>query len=233
VTAALLVAAHGTRSAAGIATTRALVAALARARPDVPVSLCFLDVAEPSLPDALDAAATCDLVVVPLLLSAGYHVSTDIPDVVAGRAGVRVARHLGPDPAVVAAVADRLAQARSAERRSTVGARCAERGGVVLAAIASSRPFGRAEVDEAARLLAARLAQPVPVLPLGADLEDAVAALPEPTDVAVYLLAEGGFLHALRAAMQGRGAVADPIGTHPGLVSLVWDRYDKAMGEVR
>jgi sirohydrochlorin ferrochelatase len=73
----------------------------------------------------------------------------------------------------------------------------------------------------------------VPVLPLGADIEDAVAALPEPTDVAVYLLAEGGFLDTLRAAMQGRGAVADPIGTHPALVSLVWDRYDKAMGEVR
>jgi sirohydrochlorin ferrochelatase len=233
VTVALLVAAHGTRSALGTATTQALVAAVARARPDVPVSLCFLDVAEPSLQGALDASGDRPVVVVPLLLSEGYHVTTDIPNVAAGRPGVRVARHLGPDPIIVAAVADRLAEARSAERGTAERARSAERGGAAagtaLAAIASSRSSGRDEVAEAARLLAERLGGPVSVLPLGDQLAEAVAALPRPTDVAVYLLAEGGFLDSLRTAMTDRGVVAEPIGTHPALASVVWDRYDEAL----
>jgi sirohydrochlorin ferrochelatase len=243
VTAALLVAAHGTRSPEGTATTQAFVAALARARPDVPVSLCFLDVAAPSLRDALDATDARPVVVVPLLLSAGYHVATDIPEVVAGRPAVRVAGHLGPDPAIIAAVADRLAEARSAERGGTLQARSAERGrtaaarsaerGTALAAIASSRAAGHAEVDEAARLLADRLGEPVSVLPLGDDLATRVAALPEQTDAAVYLLAEGGFLTGLRTAMTGLGVVAEPIGVHPAVVSLVWNRYDEALGRVR
>ena len=229
-TVALLIAAHGTRSPQGTATTQALTEAVARARPDVPVSLCFLDVGAPSLRDAL--ADGRPLIVVPLLLSAGYHLSTDIPEIVAGRAGVQVARHLGPDPAIIAAVAERLAEARSAERGTTSGARSAERG-TALAAIASSHASARAEVDEAARLLADGLGGPVAVLPLGGDVAATVAALPEPTDVAAYLLAEGGFLTGLRNAMAGLGVVAEPIGVHPAVVALVWARYDEAVERVR
>jgi sirohydrochlorin ferrochelatase len=214
----LLVTAHGTRSAAGTETTRALVAAVAAARPSVPVDLCFLDVAAPSLAEALDARAGAEVVVVPLLLSAGYHVCTDIPAVVAGRHGVHVAAHLGPDPAVVAALADRLAEARSAERASTV-----------LAAVPSSLASARDEVTSAAGLLAARLGRPVDVLPLGRDVASTLSALTAPIEAAVYLLAEGGFLATLRDAMAGRGVVAPPIGVHPALVSLVWARYDAAL----
>jgi sirohydrochlorin ferrochelatase len=231
-TAALLIAAHGTRSPQGTATTQALVAAVARARPDVPVSLCFLDVTAPSLRDALATTDGRPVIVVPLLLSAGYHVSTDIPEVVAGRPGVHVARHLGPDPAIIAALADRLAEARSAEDGTASGMRSAGRG-TALAAIASSRASGRGEVDEAARLLADRLGEPVPVLALGGDLAATVGALPEPTDVAVYLLAEGGFLAGLRKAMTGLGVVAEPLGVHPAVVSVVWNRYDEAAERVR
>jgi sirohydrochlorin ferrochelatase len=218
VTATLLVAAHGTRSAAGLATTRALVDAIAAERPSVAVSLCFLDVASPSLATALDELGAAPVVVVPLLLSAGYHVLTDIPAIVAGRSSVRVAAHLGPDPLIVSAVAARLAEARSAEPGSTV-----------LAAIASSQPAARAEVSVAAELLSGQLGRAVPVLPLSGDLTAAVDALPPPVDVAVYLLAEGGFLSSLRSAVAGRGVVAEPIGVHPALVSLVWSRYDAAL----
>jgi sirohydrochlorin ferrochelatase len=218
--ATLLVAAHGTRSAAGSATTHALMTALAAHRPDVPVALCFLDVATPSLAQQLDSLAGQPVVVVPLLLSAGYHVRTDIPAVVAGRTGVRVARHLGPDPAVVDAVADRLSVAGT-----DAGTHAAT---TLLAAIASSRSSARAEVDQAAALLAERLHRPVTVLPLIGDLADALAAFPGSLAIATYLLAEGDFLTALRAAVDGRGVVADPIGVHPALVSLVWSRYDAA-----
>ena len=221
-TATLLVAAHGTESAEGSATTRALVAAIAAARPSVPVQLCFLDVAAPSLTDALDALGPGGpVVVVPLLLSAGYHVDTDIPGIVAGRASVQVARHLGPDPLLVAAVAGRLEETGSGRAATTA-----------LAAIASSRPGARAEVATAASLLAERLGRPVAVLPLAGDVSATLAEYPAPIEIAVYLLAEGGFLSSLRSAMDGRGVVAQPIGVHPAIVELVWSRYDELASTV-
>jgi sirohydrochlorin ferrochelatase len=214
----LLLAAHGTRSAAGLSTTVRLVEAVRAARPSVTVDLCFLDVLAPSLGQALDRLAASDVVVVPLLLSAGYHVTTDIPRLVAGRPSVRVSRHLGPDPLLVGAVAGRLrAVAPELDERT-----------VALAGIASSRPSARAEVDRAAELLADELSRPVRLLPLDGSLEDAVAGLPGKLAVATYLLAEGGFLDALRKAVGERGVVADPIGVDPTLVALVWSRYDQA-----
>ncbi|MGH8862349.1 MAG: sirohydrochlorin chelatase [Jatrophihabitantaceae bacterium] len=212
----LLLAAHGTRSAAGAATTAALTAAVAAVRPSVAVTACFLDVASPSLRAALDALDGAPVVVVPLLLSAGYHVTSDIPAVAAGRPGVRVARHLGPDQAIVDAVAARLADVDAGAGET-----------VLLAAIASSRSSARAEVDSAAALLSARLSRPVTVLPLSGALD--LSGFAAPLAVAVYLLAEGGFLDGLRAAVAGRGVVAEPIGVHPALVSLVWSRYDEAV----
>ncbi len=217
--ATLLVAAHGTRSADGAATTRALVDAVSAARPAVPVSLCFLDVASPSLPDALDDLAGTDVVVVPLLLSAGYHVHTDIPSIVSGRPAVRVTAHLGPDRLVVSAVASRLREAGGDPAAS-----------VLLAAIGSTRPAARAEVSAAARLLADELSRPVDVLPLGPDVEAALERRSKPVAVATYLLAEGGFLDALRSAVGSAGVVADPIGVHSALVTLVWARYGAACG---
>jgi sirohydrochlorin ferrochelatase len=209
----LLVAAHGTEVAAGSATTAALGDVVRAARPDLPVSLCFLDVAAPSLTEALDAAHG-PLVVLPLLLSTGYHVQTDIPAVVAGRPGIRVARHLGPDPLVVEALVDRLG-ASSAASTALVG-------------VGSSRPEARGELDEAARLLAARLGRPVTALTLGQDVRAALQALTQPVDVATYLLAEGRFVDRLRRAADGLARVAEPIGVHPALVELVLARYDEA-----
>lgn len=213
----LLVAAHGTRSAAGLATTQSLVAAIAAARPSVPVSLCFVDVTSPSLAAALSGLGSAPVVVVPLLLSAGYHVLTDIPAVVAGRPWVRVAAHLGPDPLVIAAVASRLAEVSSGTAASTL-----------LAAIDSSHSSARSEVSVAASLLASLLGRPVPVLALSGSVS--VDAFHRPVEVATYLLAEGGFLSSLRSAVSGRGVVAAPLGVHPALVSLVWSRYDEAFG---
>jgi sirohydrochlorin ferrochelatase len=215
---ALLVVAHGTRSAAGSATTAQLVSAVASARPDVPVELCFLDVAAPSLPDTLARVATPS-VVVPLLLSTGYHVLTDIPAAVAGRPDVRVARHLGPDPLLVDALVARLAAARAGRPRSTV-----------LVGAGSSRAEAAAELAATGELLAARLGRPVPVLTMADDLRAGLVAQPGPVEVATYLLAEGQFVTTLRAAADGIATVADPIGVHAALVALVWARYDDARG---
>ena len=213
----LLVVAHGTASTAGAATTAALVAAIAAARPEVDVELCFLDVVAPRLPDTLAGLDGAPAILVPLLLSTGYHVQTDIPAAVAEYPHVRVARHLGPDPLLIDVLVDRLATAASGATTVLVGA-------------GSSRPEAADELSATGELLAARLRRPVPVLTMGDDLAPALAALPTPVRVATYLLAEGQFVTTLCEAVGERGAVAPPLGVHPALVQLVWQRYDDAGG---
>jgi sirohydrochlorin ferrochelatase len=208
----LLIVAHGTASPAGSATTSALVDAVAAARPSVPVSLCFLDAATPRLPEALTALPG-PLVLVPLLLSTGYHVQTDIPAAVAGRPDVRIARHLGPHPLLVDALVDRLPDGD---------------GDVVLVASGSSRPEAAGELHAAAQLLSERVGHLVQVLTMADDLHARLAEH-APARVATYLLAEGRFVDVLRDAARGVAAAAEPIGVHPAVVELVWARYDEAL----
>jgi sirohydrochlorin ferrochelatase len=209
----LLAVAHGTASATGTATTRRLIEAVRAARPDVPVDLCFLDVVEPRLADALDHRPT---VVVPLLLSTGYHVQTDIPAAVAGRPSVRVARHLGPDPLLADVLVARLPHSSG--------------GSVALVASGSSRPEAADELAAMAALLGRRLDTDVRVITLGEDVRAALEELPAPVRVATYLLTEGQFVTTLRTAAEGLAAVAEPLGVHPALVRLVWQRYAEAAG---
>ena len=207
----LLVVAHGTASPEGSATTARLVDAVRAARPDVLVDLCFLDVVDPRLETVLDDRST---IVVPLLLSTGYHVQTDIPAAVAGYPTVTVARHLGPDPLLVDALLDRLP---------------AESGGsVVLVGAGSSRAEAADELAEMGTQLSGRLGLPVRVSNLGEDVRGALEQLPAPVRVATYLLTEGQFVTSLRAAAEGIATVAEPLGVHPALVQLVWQRYDEA-----
>ncbi|MGN6606974.1 MAG: sirohydrochlorin chelatase [Jatrophihabitans sp.] len=209
----LLVVAHGTASPAGAATTRALVDAVRAARREIRVDLCFLDVIGPTLAESLDASPT---VVVPLLLSTGFHVQSDIPAATAGHPATRVAAHLGPHPLVLDAVADRLAAARTQQPASTF-----------LVAAGSSRLEARQELDAAARALGERLGRPVTVLTMADDLRAAFAAAPPPVEAAAYLLAEGRFTGVLAAAGRGLATVGAPLGVHPALVELVWRRYDE------
>jgi sirohydrochlorin ferrochelatase len=207
----LLVVAHGTASPEGSATTSAVVDRIRAARPGVRVDLCFLDVAVPRLPDALDDSPT---VLVPLLLSTGYHVQSDIPATIAPFSNVRVARHLGPHGLLIDALVDRL---QPSEGETTV-----------LVGAASSRPEAAVELAETGRALAERLDQDVPVLTITGALRPELAAIPGPLQVATYLLAEGQFLQTLHAAVDGLGRVAPPLGGHPSIVDLVWLRYDAA-----
>jgi sirohydrochlorin ferrochelatase len=183
------------------------------ARPAVPVSVCFLDVTEPRLPTALSGSSG-PLVLVPLLLSTGYHVQVDIPAAVAGRPDVRIARHLGPHPLLTDALVDRLPTGD---------------GAVALVGSGSTRWEAAAELTEAGALLADRLGQPVSVLTTADDLRPRLSELPPPRRVATYLLAEGRFVDLLRDAAADVAAVAAPLGAHPALVRLVWARYDEAV----
>lgn len=210
----LLIAAHGTKSASGAATARAVAVAVAATRPDLAVSLCFLDVLEPSLQSALDDIDGA-VVVVPMVLSAGYHVLSDIPSIVAGHDGVCVARHLGPEPALADVLAERLADARLGRRPASTA----------LVAIGSSRAEAQAEVRTMARLLSERVGRKVTVIPRTEDLAATLAAMLPPVEIAPYLLVEGSFLSAIQETVSGMHWSAGPIGAHPALVKLVLARY--------
>lgn len=114
---ALLIVAHGSRRAESNDEVRALTDAL---RPQADsefgyIGCAFLELADPLIPDGLtqcQQAGADEIVLVPYFLSAGRHVSEDIPAIVAEfRANnqaldVQIAPHLGTAPALPKALLD-------------------------------------------------------------------------------------------------------------------------------
>jgi sirohydrochlorin ferrochelatase len=214
----LIAAAHGTRSSAGLDTMHQLIDLVRSERPGLAVDLCFLDVLEPSLRQRLDSARG-PAVVVPVLLSAGYHVVDDIPSVVTAHDAITVARYLGPHRLITRAVADRLDEAGASDVDV-----------VALIGSPSRHPSARDDVVAAAADLAEVLARPVRALALDDALPDALAELPGHVAVASYLLGEGVFYDTLvaHAALAPVVAVTKPIGAHPAIARLILQRYDDA-----
>jgi len=217
---ALLAVAHGSRNPAATDVITTLARQIRRLAPVLDVHVAFIGHAEPSLPAGLGAAGS-NSVVVPLLLSAGYHLAADITGAAAS-AGARVAGPLGPDELLLTALTARLSEA------------CVPDGTpIVLAAAGSADPAGASDVQKQADLLAAELGVPV----IGAfataarpTVPEAVAELRErtgqPVAVASYLLAPGHFQDQLYAS--GADWVTEPLGGHPALAGLVIDRYRAA-----
>lgn len=229
---ALVGIAHGTSSPAGQAAVEALMRAVADARPELRVALGYVDVQHPDAPETLAALpAGVPAVVVPLLLSAGYHVHVDLTEAVhavADRA-VRLAGALGPDDRLVELLRHRLDQAGLAPDDV-----------LVLAVAGSSDARAVADCRIVAGRLAAASGHDVTLGFLSAAeprLADAVAAARAANPgkrivVSSYLLAPGYFQDLARAA--GATVVTAPLllpdAAVPGqLVDLVVDRYRSAL----
>ena len=221
----LVACAHGTRNPTG----RRLVAELALAarelRPGLDTTAAFVDVQPPTVTDVVAglAAEGRAAVVVPLLLSGGYHVHVDIADAVAAVEGVVAARPLGPDPRLVEVLADRLLQAGADPRDPSTA--------VVLAAAGSSDPRSVADVEGTAALLQGSWAGPV-TTGYGSSAQppvaDAVSAARREgaarVVVAAYLLAPGHFADKLAGA--GADAVTAPLLPDERIAAVLLDRYD-------
>ncbi|MGE5764530.1 MAG: sirohydrochlorin chelatase, partial [Mycobacterium leprae] len=82
----LVAAAHGTRDPRGRAVVGRLCERVRAARPDLEVRTAWVDVGVPSLAEVLAQVSTPS-VVVPLLLSTGYHVRVDLPRAAAAAGG--------------------------------------------------------------------------------------------------------------------------------------------------
>jgi sirohydrochlorin ferrochelatase len=224
----LVACAHGTRNPTG----RRLIAELALAaralRPGLTTVAAFVDVQPPTVVDVV-AGLSADgrpAVVVPLLLSGGYHVHVDIAGAVAGAQHAVAARPLGPDPRLVEVLRDRLVQVGADPRDP--------RTAVVVAAAGSSDPRSVADVENTADLLQRTWAGPVatgygsaasPTVPdavLTARRGGAARVV-----VASYLLAPGHFHDELGGA--GADSVTTPLLPDERIAAVLLDRYDAAL----
>jgi sirohydrochlorin ferrochelatase len=221
--------AHGTRNPTG----RRLIAELALAarilRPGLTTTAAFVDVQPPTVADVVAelSSAGRPAVVVPLLLSGGYHVHVDIAGAVASSPGAVAARPLGPDPRLAEVLLDRLV-AVGTDPLDPLTA-------VVLAAAGSSDVRAVADVEHTAALLQPTWAGPVTTgygSAASPRVPDAVAAARRAgaarVVVAAYLLAPGHFHDKLAGA--GADAVTAPLLPDDRIAAVLLDRYDAAVG---
>ncbi|MFF1573161.1 nitrite reductase small subunit NirD [Leifsonia sp. NPDC058292] len=231
---ALVAASHGTSDAAGRRSVAALVQAVRDARPELDVADAFVDVQEPEVTTTIAGVAPDqEATVVPLLLSAGYHVKVDLAAAAADAATAETPRTvgvtgaLGPDARLIAVLVRRLREA---------GLREDDR--VVLAAAGSTDASAVADCHVMGHLLAAALGRPVVTSFISAAeprVADAVASTrndaPGRVVVATYLLAPGYF--ASLAASAGADVTSGPLlveGERPPreLVDIVCGLFDDA-----
>ena len=183
-------------------------------------------------------AAGVSAVVVPLLLSVGYHVKVDIAKAVKSRPGTVAAAPLGPDPRLAALLDQRLREAGVTDNDA-----------IVLAAAGSSNPNAAVSIEELARQLQAlRSNRIVPAYGASAkpSVPEAVAMLREEAAggagagesaggvsvggrvvVASFLLAPGFFHDQLAKA--GADLVTEPLLPSSVLAEIALERYDAAL----
>jgi sirohydrochlorin ferrochelatase len=231
----LVLAAHGSTHPDHAVTVLELCDAIGR-RGDVHVG--WLDHAEPDLAGAVTLAreSTNDrlsaaqqrarrrgpVVVVPLLLAAGFHATVDIPRMLAGVRRVIVTPTLGPDPLLAAAVSRRLADVGTSRDDP-----------IVLAAAGSSDEYALAQVEAVAQTLRGLRSGQVRTGFLAGDgpaLGEVVTDLAsgdDPVTVATYLLSPGTLADRIAEVSRAAGAqkVTSPIGVAPELVELIRARW--------
>jgi sirohydrochlorin ferrochelatase len=217
---ALVAVAHGSTDPAAANAVSALAEQVRRLAPVLDIRTAFVQHAERALEEEL-AEAGPGTIVVPLLLSSGYHLTSDIaPAAEATRA--RVAPPLGPDDLLTVALLARLREAGVPQGTP-----------VVLAAAGSADPLAAQAIEDQVKLLAADIQAPVLAAFAAAGqpaVSDAVAALRAATNgpvaIATYLLAPGHFHERLQHA--GADWVTAPLADHPAVAALVIDRYRAA-----
>lgn len=257
----MIACAHGTSNAQGAAEVNALRDAIAALRPGLDVREAYVDVQQPDLvdvvaglpgapgapgegapggggEDAADGGPGASAVVVPLLLSVGYHVKVDIARAVKSRPGTLAAAPLGPDPRLAALLDQRLREAGVTDNDA-----------IVLAAAGSSNPNAALSVEKLAgqlgalrsnRIVAAYGASAKPSVPeavamlreeaaggAGAGESAGAVDLGGRVVVASYLLAPGFFHDQLAKA--GADLVTAPLLPSPVLAEIALERYDAAL----
>jgi sirohydrochlorin ferrochelatase len=204
--------AHGTRHPTGNDVARALTAA-AGERLGVTALTSYVEISSPLFEDVM-AALDEPAVVVPLLLSTGYHVRVDLPRAVAtASVPVSLGAPLGPDPQLAVAQADRLRES---------GAIPGQR--VAMVAAGSQDPAAFPDLEAAVELLAQEWGGAVVLATLGGEGRRPAEVVRPGDAVSPYLLAPGHFAERAREESLGASAIADVIGVHDAVVELIVGR---------
>lgn len=221
----MIACAHGTNNAEGQERISQLRSDIAALRPGLTVLEAYVDVQEPALPDVVAGLAPgVQAVVVPLLLTVGFHVQVDIAQAVASRPDTLAAAPLGPDPRLAKLLDERLGELPADWA-------------IVLAAAGSSRPEAAEQVEVLAADLAVRRPQRI-LAAYGASarpsVPEAVAALraggAAGVAIASYLLAPGYFHDQLSTA--GADLVAAPLLPASLMAELALEHFDSALSSV-
>ncbi len=216
---ALVTVAHGTRNPVGNEVARLLTEAAA-ARLDMRATASYVELSDPLFADVM-RAATEPVVVVPLLLSTGFHMRSDLPEQAAlASVPVTLGRQLGPDPLLAQAQVARLLEA---------GARPGQR--VVLVAAGSSEESATCDQMCAVAYLARAWDGPVELAALSGH-GDRPSDVVRPGDaVSPYLLSPGFFHDRLKREAPADVVVADVMGAHERVVDLVVVRAEQVLAQ--
>jgi sirohydrochlorin ferrochelatase len=214
-----LLVAHGTRNPHGVKMIGDLAAAMAGVL-DETVRVAFVDVLGPAPDEVLRTLHDEPTVLVPALLSSGYHVRCDVPRYVAasGHPAVTVTAALGPSSELTRAMLDRLLEA---------GWRPGDH--VVLAAAGTSDQHAQGDIAITAAMLSALVGSRVSIAFAAPRRGSGYPSVPKAVArarragasrvaVASYLLADGLFQGRLHEA--GADVVGAPLGSHPAVVRL-------------
>jgi sirohydrochlorin ferrochelatase len=233
----LILVAHGSRDPRSAAAVRRLAASVGRRWP-APVVAAFLEADRPDPVMALRTLAGppgCPVVVVPALLTTGYHGRVDLPAAVR-RSGVDtvLAPVLGP-----ARPGDPPAPLLLDVLRWQLSALDIEHDGVALLAAGTRDPAARSTVEEVARALSVSLGLPcvagyaTGAAPHGAEAVTQLRELGARRIVAAsYFLTPGRLYDTAAASTRAVGglAVAAPLADAPALADLVILRAHTAAG---
>jgi sirohydrochlorin cobaltochelatase len=244
---AVLLVGHGSRREKSNEQVRDL-AVMLEDRLGLPVDAGFLELAEPSIPDALGGLmpSVSRVTVVQLSLFAASHVKNDVPLAVDQAradhpaATFHVGGHLGVHPAIVDLLDDRAAavEAELGVDRET------DEVAVVLCARGSSDPDANADVHKLARLLheGRDFARVDPTFigvtepTLDETLHRVARARPDAVVVLPYMLGDGVLTGRIRDGAAEfdadypyvEAAAGDPLGTDDRLLDVLGDRWQAA-----
>lgn len=220
---------HGTRSPAGTLLAHELSSAVSE-RLGQPVELAFADVQSPNVDEVLHRVNDrTRAVVVPALLAAGFHATTDIPQLARhARVPTCITQPLGPSPQLATALIKRAGQLIEKMRPTTV----------ILGAVPSSRLSAAQDIDTTAAYVAKQLEEQlghrvtVQVGYISAaedqvDVTECVASADRTRTVMMaHLLAPGLFFDKLVSVATAHGiACSEPLGIHDELVNAIVHKF--------
>jgi sirohydrochlorin ferrochelatase/(2Fe-2S) ferredoxin len=243
---AVVLAGHGSRRDKSNDQVRELAADL-EGRLGLPVDAGFLELAEPSIEEAIGSLAptVSDVTLLPLSLFAASHVKADIPLIVQQARGdydvsLHNGKHLGVHPELVELLDDRAA---AVEERLGVD-RTEDDVMAVLCARGSSDPDSNADVHKLARLLyegreftdveAAFIGVTEPLLE--EQLHTVAKRRPDAVVVLPYMLGDGVLTQRIHDRTEEfdedypyvAADSGEPLGTNERLLEVLADRFEEA-----